>query len=161
MVLDRRAEVEAGRCAGAGLPPGAGQRARAPSRAEEGDGGGEEDGVAEVEAGHASGQGSSRQSKLAARAGREVGRSAGEGAAPLRLRRGPHWMFASSPFGEAEMPSDSPSTQNAYPVSVLCWRMILATQNTVRCAFCVCVPPLETVLPGDGTLRLPLMPFPA
>ena len=87
--------------------------------------------MAEVEAGRTSRQGSSRRSKLAARAGGEVGRSAGEGAAPLRLRRGPHWMFASSLFGEAEMPSDSPSTQNAYPVSVLCWRMILATQNTV------------------------------
>ena len=53
VVVGRRAEVEAGRCAGAGLPPGAGQRARARSRAEEGDGGGEEDGVAEVEAGRA------------------------------------------------------------------------------------------------------------
>ena len=116
VVVGRRAEVEAGRCAGAGLPPGAGQRARARSRAEEGDGGGEEDGVAKVEAGHAPRQGLSCRSKLAARAGGEVGRSAGEGAAPLRLRRGPHWMFASSLFGEAEMPSDSPSTQNAYPV---------------------------------------------
>ena len=56
VVVGRRAEVEAGRCAGAGLPPGAGQCARARSRAEEGDGGGEEDGVAEVEAGRAPGQ---------------------------------------------------------------------------------------------------------
>ena len=54
--MGRRAEVEAGRCAGAGLPPGAGQRARARSFAEEGDGGGEEDGVAEVEAGRAPGR---------------------------------------------------------------------------------------------------------
>ena len=56
--------------------PGSG---RARSRAEEGDGGGEEDGVVEVEAGRATGQGSSRRSKLAARAGGEVGRSAGQG----------------------------------------------------------------------------------
>ena len=37
VVVGRRAEVEASRCARAGLPPGAGQRVRARSRAEEGD----------------------------------------------------------------------------------------------------------------------------
>ena len=128
--MGRRAEVEAGRCAGAGLPPGAGQRARARSRAEEGDGGGEEDGVAEVEAGRAPGQ--------ACRARRRGGglQPFGQGAAPLRLRRAHHYMFASSLFQDAQMPSESPSTQNAYVVSVFHWRMVLATQNTVQDAFC-------------------------
>ena len=87
-----------------------------------------------------------RRGKLAMRAGGEVGRSAGQGAAPLRLRRAHHYMFASSLFQDTEMPSESPSTQNAYVVSVFRWRMVLATQNTVQDAFCVWVTPLETVL---------------
>ena len=106
--------------------------------------------MAEVEAGRAPGQGSSRRGKLAARAGGEVGRSAGQGAAPLRLRWAHHYMFASSLFQDAQMPSESPSTQNAYVVSVFRWRMVFATQNTLQDAFCVWVTPLETVLVQSG-----------
>ena len=105
VVVGHRAEVDAGRCVGAGLSLGAGQCARARSRAEEGDGGGEEDGVAEVEAGRAPGQGSSRApaGRWAAARGRALRHCGSDG--PI--------TFASSLFEDAEMPSESPSTQNA------------------------------------------------
>ena len=56
-------------------------------------------------------------------------------ALPRRLLRAHHYMFASSLFEDAELPSDSPSTQNGYLVSVFRWRTVLVTQNTVHGAF--------------------------
>ena len=53
--------------------------------------------------------------------------------------------FVSSLFEDAEMPSDSPSTQNGYLVSVFRWRVILVPKTLCMAHFCVWVTPLETV----------------
>ena len=44
------------------------------------------------------------------------------------------------------MPSDSPSTQNGYLVSVFRWRVILVPKTLCMAHFFVWVTPLETVL---------------
>ena len=54
-------------------------------------------------------------------------------------------LFASSLFDDADLPTESPSTQNRYLDSVLRWRSVLVPKNTVHNTFLRLGIPLETV----------------